>query len=323
MKGNKSENKSHPLEPLVDLYIQYIDVTEKSKKRYNKILTHFIKYIKAHKIKSPDRKHIIKYREYMFDLGYTANSVHTFMSVLKGFYSFLQQNQRRYNLDSIYIYDITKGIKTAKINNKFRKLPLTLKQAQNVLENAQRKCLDINGYRNYAVILLMITTGLRGIEIIRARKCDLAKLNDHSILYVHGKNRDEADEFVKVPKEVTKALNNYLMRRSDNGRYLFVSHSNGSSSQQLSTAYLNSVFKDLLRECGIVDPRITLHSLRHTAATFNLLRGGTLESTQQLLRHASIQTTMIYLHHINRVKDNSEFEIENYIFKNGKEVEDQ
>jgi integrase len=77
-------------------------------------------------------------------------------------------------------------------------------------------------------------------------------------------------------------------------------------------------FKNILKEIGIDDPRLTLHSLRHTAATLNILRGGSIESTQALLRHAHIETTKIYLHQIERVLDESEFEIEQYLLNETK-----
>jgi integrase len=167
----------------------------------------------------------------------------------------------------------------------------------------------------------MITTGLRGIEIIRAKKKDLAKMGNISILYVQGKGRQEADEFVKISQVVTHAFNDYLNLRSDNSRYLFVSHSIHTSAQQLSTYMLNKMMKENLKRAGISDFKLTIHSLRHTAATFNLLRGGSIEATQALLRHQSIETTMIYLHHINRVKDDSEFQIERYILDDSKKKE--
>ena len=46
----------------------------------------------------------------------------------------------------------------------------------------------------------------------------------------------------------------------------------------------------------------------------NLLNGGTLQETQQLLRHKNIATTHIYLHNVERIKNNSEYRIARAIF---------
>ena len=73
------------------------------------------------------------------------------------------------------------------------------------------------------------------------------------------------------------------------------------------------MFQRVLKDCGLEETNITPHSLRHTTATLNLLRGGSLESTRQLMRHKNIQSTLVYAHHINRMKDDSESQIEKFI----------
>ena len=73
------------------------------------------------------------------------------------------------------------------------------------------------------------------------------------------------------------------------------------------------MFDRVLKDCGLDDTNITPHSLRHTAATLNLLRGASLESTRQLMRHVNIQSTLVYAHHIERMKDDSENQIEKFI----------
>ena len=50
----------------------------------------------------------------------------------------------------------------------------------------------------------------------------------------------------------------------------------------------------------------------------NLLRGGTLEQTRQLLRHENIQSTLVYANYIERMKDDSEHQIETFILKEDK-----
>ena len=46
-----------------------------------------------------------------------------------------------------------------------------------------------------------------------------------------------------------------------------------------------------------------------------MLNGGTLEETQELLRHSNPATTMIYTHTTNRTSNNSEARIANILFK--------
>jgi integrase/recombinase XerD len=75
------------------------------------------------------------------------------------------------------------------------------------------------------------------------------------------------------------------------------------------------MFRRVLKDCGLENSGITPHCLRHTAATMNLLRGGSLEQTRQLMRHANIESTLVYRDHIERMKDDSENQIEKFILK--------
>ncbi len=159
----------------------------------------------------------------------------------------------------------------------------------------------------------MITTGLRSIEIRRARKKDLGVINNQLILYIQGKGRKNADEFVKISKGVELAISDYLNKRKDKNPYLFISHSKHSEIPYLSRTFFIRMFKRVLKDSGLENTGITPHSLRHTAATLNLMRGGSLESTRRFMRHTNISTTLIYAHHMNRLKDDSENQIEKYI----------
>ena len=51
----------------------------------------------------------------------------------------------------------------------------------------------------------------------------------------------------------------------------------------------------------LVNGRLTAHSLRHTASTLSLQGGATIQEAQALGRHASIDTTMLYAHNIERI----------------------
>ena len=73
------------------------------------------------------------------------------------------------------------------------------------------------------MIYLMLTTGIRGVEVRRLKKKDFSVLNEQLILYVQGKGRDNADEYVKIPSGVEEAINDYLSKREDKSPYIFVS----------------------------------------------------------------------------------------------------
>ena len=76
--------------------------------------------------------------------------------------------------------------------------------------------------------------------------------------------------------------------------------------RRLSTRMISKIAKDSMYEAGLDGDRFCAHSLRHTTATLNLLNGGTVQETKQLLRHAKLDTTLLYCHNLERAKNNSE-----------------
>ena len=175
--------------------------------------------------------------------------------------------------------------------------------------------------RDYAIITLMLTTGLRTIEITRAKIEDLKPQGDYMALYIQGKGRQDKAEFVKVSDTMEQVIREYLSARGETNSKapLFASISNHNNEGEMTTRSLSRLIKEALINAGFNSDRLTAHSLRHTSATLNLLAGGTLEETKQLLRHKSLNTTLIYLHHLDREKNNSEQRITNTLFNDANE----
>jgi integrase/recombinase XerC len=172
------------------------------------------------------------------------------------------------------------------------------------------------GKRDYAMIALLLTTGLRTIEIIRADIADLRTVGDDTVLFVQGKGRDDKSEYVKIAPKVETAIRKYLMTRTDTApdAPLFTSESNHNQDGRLTTRTIRRLVKDALLNVGLNSDRLTAHSLRHTAATIALLKGAELAEVQQMLRHQNINTTMIYSHALSRAQNNSELTIADAIF---------
>ena len=286
-------------------WIEYLDAKPRTIETYTRNIKPFMLYLQANGISQPTREDIIAYRDQL-KADHKPTTVQAYIMAIKLFFQWLEQ-------ENIYP-NIAKHVKGAKIDTDHKKDPLTAKQVGKVLKTIDTDTLT--GLRDYAIIALDVTSGLRTIEISRANIEDMRTVGDFTALFIQGKGHDEKSTFVKIPEQVEEAIRAYLAARGKtNGKDpLFVSHANRNNGERMTTRSISRIIKDNLKAAGYDSDRLTAHSLRHTAATLNLLNGASLEETQQLLRHTSINTTMIYAHALERAKNNSEERIAAAIF---------
>ena len=292
-------------EALSARFVAYIDARPKTVETYTRALRQFFKWMRAEGIASPSRLDVLKYRETMRATRKPA-TVQNYIIALRQFFKWTDQ-------EGIY-KNIADNVKGAKLDKEHKKDALTTAQIRDIL-NSTREHTEAC-VRDYAIIALMITGGLRTVEIARANLDDLRTVGDNAVLFIQGKGRDEKTEYVKLAQPVEKAIRDYLSFRgnAEPRAALFTSTSNNNQGERLTPRSISGIVKAAMKRAGYNSDRLTAHSLRHTAGTLNLLNGGTLEETQQLLRHSNINTTMIYLHHLDRAANQSEARIAGVIF---------
>ena len=306
--------KNHPLEALSEDYLAQKNISASTKRSYTFAFRHFIRYLKDNKIECAKTSDVLRYREEKRMLGQSTYSIHVQISALKGLYHYLRHNQKRLNLPVAYAHDIMASVKNERIKPHIKKPILTIKQAKQLILHTKNTRNYIWHYRDHAIMYLMITSGLRPYEVIYAKTKDLSIIKGERVLYIRGKG-DPGDEFVKISSGAAHALNDYLKKRRDDNPYLFIAHRHTSVYGHLSRTFFKDMFARVLKDCGLDGLNITPHCLRHTAATLNLLRGGSLESTKALMRHVKIQSTLIYKDHIDKMCDDSAGQMEAFILK--------
>jgi integrase/recombinase XerD len=164
------------------------------------------------------------------------------------------------------------------------------------------------GKRDLALLTLMLYTGIRSIEAHRSNLADLRTVSGRMVLYVTGKGHDEADEFVVIAsREAQQALHKWIAARGRDPGPLFTSQSNRNPDQRLGLRSIRGIVKTYLNLAGVTNlERKTTHSLRHTAISKAIQGGAPVHKAQRMARHASIQTTMIYVHEADRLSNPAE-----------------
>ncbi|ADD41886.1 tyrosine recombinase XerC [Stackebrandtia nassauensis] len=148
------------------------------------------------------------------------------------------------------------------------------------------------GLRDRAVVELLYATGIRVSELCGL---DVASVDrSRNVLRVFGKGAKERTVPFGIP--AARAVDDYLQRARPE---LAADHSGdalllGVRGGRLHPSTVRRVLRDWLSRTGM--PSLTPHGLRHSAATHLLDGGADLRSVQELLGHASIDSTQIYTH---------------------------
>lgn len=291
---------------MFDRWRAFIDGSPRTVDTYTKAVRRFYHYMQENHISRPAREDIISYREYLLT-DHKPTTVQLYLVGVKQFFKWLASMGEYPN--------IADKVKGAKLDRKhFKKDYIPSKQVARLLDSIDRD--NLKGLRDYAILSLMVTTGLRTISVINANIEDIRPAGEQMALYYQGKGYNDKAVYVKLADPVYKAIVEYLKDRGEKNPQapLFGSISNRNEGGRMTTRSISRLCKEALVNVGLNSDRLTAHSFRHTAGTLNLLLGGSLLETQQMLNHSDVNTTMIYVHAIERAKNNSENRIAGAIF---------
>ena len=173
---------------------------------------------------------------------------------------------------------------------------LTEEEAQAILRVSDRRTLQ--GKRDYAILLTLLTTGLRKAEICNLKVGDLKTYRNQAVVDVIGKGK----KFRRIPlkSETLLAIQDYL---KVNGNGTAPEHplfntlgKHGPYEKKGLTPKAVDCLVKSIAEKALIRKRIHPHVIRHTFATTLLDNGNDLRTVQALMGHSHIRTTERYLH---------------------------
>lgn len=164
---------------------------------------------------------------------------------------------------------------------------LTLEEAEKLLAVVDGKYKE----RDYAIITLFLNCGMRLAELV---SIDYNDIKADGSLVITGKGNKERNVYLNTACLV--AINNYLKVRPNEGvkdRALFLS----SRNQRISPKTVQHIVYSNLDKAGLGDRGLSVHKLRHTAATLMYQHGDVdLLLLKEILGHENLGTTEIYTH---------------------------
>lgn len=272
-------------EGAISLFLRSMDVKPSSRATYGRQLKSFTKWLtetgKTGTLTSAD---VIAYKQSLLDSGKSPLTVAGYITTLRLLCGWISRETGA--------TDVSKGVKIPHRKQHFVKQHLTADQAR-ALEAA------VTTPRDIAMVTLMLHTGLRCIEVVRANVEDLTYRAGRRVLMVQGKGRDSKEDFVIISPKVGRVLDEYLEgRMAHRGEPLFTSESNRNNGKHLTAVMVGIICKRALRAIGLNSHEYSAHSLRHTTAVALLTKTNDLSAAQEVLRHSNIATTQIYVESI-------------------------
>ena len=153
-------------------------------------------------------------------------------------------------------------------------------------------CTTARGQRDYAMARCLVDLGLRSKEVARIQ---LPDFNWHEgTLQIKGAKGRRVD-LLPLPVDTGRAIVQYLRNGRPNGpsRALFVRH-RAPVDAPITPDIVRWAMRCAYCRAGLPQPWPGTHALRHSTACRLLQAGASLKDIADILRHRSLNTTMIY-----------------------------
>lgn len=275
-----------PLVMQLDNFLSYITtekgLTPNTIEAYQRDLKHFISFLKNHNTSSflnVTSTELISFLAYLHTSGYATSSVSRALIAIKVLFRFLKR-------EGIMNENVARYLKTPRI---WQTIPtvLTVEETERLLSVPDKS--THGGARDAAILELLYSSGLRATELCKLKIIDV----DDDSLKVFGKGRKE--RIVPIGRPAIDAIDYYLLhfrcQFENEEETLFLT----KHGKPLDRIDLWKIIKKHALAAGIAKT-ISPHTLRHSFATHLLDNGADLRIIQEMLGHASINSTERYAH---------------------------
>ena len=232
------------------------------------------------------KENVDAYMQYMSSKGKSPATITRSAASIRSFYQYmLQRGAVRQNP--------AKAVAAVKVERKYPEI-LTGREVELFLE--QPKCVDDKGFRDHAMLEMLYATGIRVSELISLNVEDVNLAAGFIRCVGRGKER-----IIPLYAAAVKALRDYLefirprIIADKEERALFVN----MNGERMSRQGFWKIIK-YYQEKAEIKKDITPHTLRHSFAVHLLENGADLRSIQEMLGHADISSTQIYVNVVQK-----------------------
>jgi integrase/recombinase XerD len=254
---------------------------------YLRDLQNYLEFLKKQKTLpvDADSATVDKYVKYLKDAKKSSATITRHIASTRCFYQFLMIN-------GSVSENPAKGIKLEKPE---KKLPQILSGEEIELLLSQPNAKELKGCRDKAMLELLYATGIRASELV---DLNVEDINLHTgVLCCHS---GKSERVIPVYAQAVTAISDYIFRvrrmiiSPDGGQALFTN----LNGHRLTRQGFWKIVKGYAETAGITK-EITPYTLRHSFALHLLENGAELKDIQQMLGHADISSTQVYVRLLN------------------------
>jgi integrase/recombinase XerD len=256
---------------------------------YRRDLKKFHAFLKDTELKDVTPSVIQSFESSLRQLDLSVAAINRMNSTLRSFFKYLEQEYE--------LKDPTADISFSKSGRRLPKA-LSIQQITSIIDSAYRESEPIT-LRDKAMLELLYSSGARVSELIGININDLSTVQttDGEILTLKLRGKGSKERIVPLGSFASKAIDSYCVRvrpdllakKPKNNSALFLNSRGGRISRQ-------SAWKMVLNAssaAGVLEG-VSPHVFRHSYATHLLDGGADIRVVQELLGHASVNTTQIY-----------------------------
>lgn len=279
-------NTSKTIDQLIRDWLENLNVSTSTVKLYKSTIIFWFKFLDQARINkhTPRRRDVLAYKNQMLAQGRNPFTINNYLAAVRSFYHYLEEEK---------IYEnIATNVSTRIKYRKHRRDNLT-REAQAKLLSFETQTLE--DHRDKLLIKMMLVLGLRRAEAHGIQYKDIKPTGHGYTLAIKRKGRTSKEDFINIPPGLLRDIQEYI-RITPPGKssFLFQNHKH-KNNPGLTVEAIGNIINRRLKAAGLKTPKVTTHSLRHTAATNAYKNGATIYELQKLLGHSSIESTRAYL----------------------------
>jgi site-specific recombinase XerD len=279
------------IDRLLKEYLEYLEIEKnrspRTKEVYERLLKKFLGFVKITRPEEITNEKIRSFRVHLAEKNNLKKNT-------QGYYVIAIRNFLKYLLKRDYETASPEKIELPKMPTRQVEI-IDYPDLERLLDAP--KGGDIKSLRDQALLETLFSTGLRVSEL-----CSLDRYLNFERGEITVRGKGDKLRVVFLSGRSRKTIKDYLDKRADTEPALFVSYTKDKNPKIIGRITPRTVERLVVyyaKKAGI-PKKVSPHTLRHLFATDLLINGADLRSVQEMLGHASIQTTQIYTHLTNK-----------------------